>query len=311
VTSESASENHRPSYSLSDLRSDAIARLERVGIDNAANDVSWIISHITTVGRGQLITLGSLNHQQYHDFEEAIGRREQREPLQHILGEAWFRYLTLAVGPGVFVPRPETETLVDIAVAFLRESPPDRETQVVVDLCAGSGAIALAIATEVPRVDVFAVEADPLAAQWTQVNLDRYAADIVARGSSFTLHVEDAGLADELLAELSGRVDVLTCNPPYIPDAAIPRDPEVRDHDPAMALFGGADGLDVVREVIRVAQALVRPGGLLLIEHGDAQGEDGAELGVPATLRAHGGFREVIDHLDLTARPRVTSAIRS
>lgn len=280
---------------MSDLRADAVAKLRAAGIDSAESDVRWL-----------LVAAGDDTEK----FRRMLERRATREPLQHILGEAWFRHLTLQVGPGVFVPRPETEVLVDLALSELSTIRDRADGElVVVDLCTGSGAIALSVAIEGGPLRAYAVEADPGAAEWAARNLVAHEDELAAAGSTLELHVADvADVLNGVLDELAGNVDVVTCNPPYIPSDAIPRDPEVRDHDPAMALYGGLDGLDVVRTVVDVAAGLLKPRGSLFIEHGDMQGNDAGALGVPAVLNDHGAFVSVVDHKDLTDRPRVTSA---
>lgn len=270
------------------------------------------MAHMLGVSRGQLVTRLSLNPAQASEYDELVARRALREPLQHIIGQAWFRYLTLAVGPGVFIPRPETETLVELALGELtrlRRATPDRISKVV-DLCTGSAAIPLAIATEAERVEAYGVELSADALRWATRNVASHQDAILAAGSSLTLLEADATAAAEALADVLGAVDVLTCNPPYIPDAAIPRDQEVRDFDPNIALFGGVDGLAVVRAVIDQAAQLLVVGGYLLIEHGDEQGVAAGELGVPQLLESSPDFTQVQDHFDLAGRPRVTSARR-
>jgi release factor glutamine methyltransferase len=192
---------------------------------------------------------------------------------------------------------------------------------VLVDLCTGSGALALALATEVPGSTVHAVERSAEALAWARRNADEHEPAVRARGSTCTLLDGDATTcagADGPLAHLAGTVDVVVTNPPYVPDDAVPREPEVRDHDPHLALFGGPDGLAVVRPVAEQAVRLLRPGGLLLVEHADAQGEAAGALGVPGVLRAQRdpddpaapAWRDVADHDDLAGRPRVTAALR-
>lgn len=231
-----------------------------------------------------------------------------RTPLQHLLGHAAFRTIELAVGPGVFVPRPETEVLVGEVLAWL-----DQEARggapgdpVVVDLCSGSGAIALAVAAEFPAARVFAVEREDDAFHWLRRNCAATGAVVPIHGDATAV-----GAPGDPRAGLVGRVSVVTrCNPPYIPDACIPRDPEVAAHDPAVALYGGSDGLDVVRGILGPAAALLRRGGLLAIEHSGSRGEQAGPLGVPATVRSAGAFESVRDIEDLTGRPRVTLAAR-
>jgi len=257
-----------------------------------------------------LVTIDALDEDQQRVLAEWVARRARREPLQHILGDAAFRHLTLQVGPGVFVPRPETEVLVDLARDLVdghAHGAGRAVRPVLVDLCAGSGAIALALATECQGVDVWAVELHDPARAWLERNLAAHREPLNAAGSTVTVVVADA-TADPL-PELAGRVDVVTCNPPYIPDEAVPRDPEVARFDPPPALYGGPDGLDVVRGVIATAASLLRPGGWLLVEHGDAQGwQDG---GVPQLLVDHVAFDDVDDRTDLAGRPRVSIARRN
>jgi release factor glutamine methyltransferase len=263
-------------------------------------------------------------------FAALVELRARRVPLQHLTGTAPFRHLELRVGPGVFIPRPETELLVDTALHHLRAGP---SSALVVDLCTGSGALALSLALEAPGCRVVAVEASGAALEWARANLADHASAIRAARSSAELVAADATAVAEpggALEHLRARVDLVVSNPPYIPEGAVPRDPEVRDHDPAVALFGGPDGLDVIRKLQVQAAALLREGGMVLIEHADAQGEDAAEIGVPALLRDQPAravrdqtgsgegpdgpapaWREVVDHLDLSGRPRYTSAIRA
>ena len=225
-------------------------------------------------------------------FAELIERRAAREPLQHLTGTAPFRHLELRVGPGVFVPRPETEMVAQLAIDALRATA-DAEP-IAVDLGTGSGAIALAMATEVPHARVHAAENSVDAFIWAKENFARIAPH--ARLAFIDLA--------EAFGELDGTVSVLVSNPPYVPDAAIPRDPEVRFWDPPAALYGGADGLDVVRTLSRVGLRLLRPGGTLVIEHGEWQGEPIREL------LAADGWRATATHPDLTTRDRATTGIR-
>jgi release factor glutamine methyltransferase len=213
-----------------------------------------------------------------------LAARAARVPLQHLTGTAGFRYLDIAVGPGVFVPRPETELLVDAVLTATRELP----EPIVVDLCAGSGAIGLSVAHEHPRAVVHLVERSELPFQWLTRNA-------VARDR---VHLHHADLAAAPVG-LDGLVDVVVANPPYVPlDERDLVDPEVRDHDPGEALWAGEDGLEVIHRIVERATELLRPGGLLVVEHSDRHGES-----VPALLTA-AGFTDVADHLDLTGRPR-------
>ncbi len=271
-----------------------------------------LLAHVLQVSRADLVFVDSVSAQQRGEFHTAVGRRASREPLQHITGEAWFRHLTLAVGPGVFVPRPETEILVDIALRALSEmrAAHRQPRSTVIDLCAGSAAIPLAIATESSAVDAVGVELSAQAMAWARRNAQQYASELSASDSTLRLVEADAAQAVASLPQYVGRAEIVTSNPPYIPIAGIPRDPEVRDFDPAIALFGGTDGLDIVRAVVTQAADFLVDDGWLLIEHGDEQGTDAGILGVPALIVNSGQFDQVQDHLDLTGRPRVTTARR-
>ena len=221
-----------------------------------------------------------------------------REPLQHLTGVAHFRHLDLAVGPGVFVPRPETEVMTGWVVDAVRERAGEGRAVRVVDLCTGSGAIALSVATEVPESVVHAVELDERAHAWAERNVAASAA-----ADRVDLRLGDMATA---LHELDGTVDVVSGNPPYIPMAAYDSvAPEVRDHDPALALWSGEDGLDALRVVATTAARLLAPGGLVAIEHAEVQAES-----APQVLACDGRWREVRDHVDLTGRPRFVTAER-
>jgi release factor glutamine methyltransferase len=221
-----------------------------------------------------------------------VSERRARVPLQHLTGRAGFRRLDLAVGPGVFVPRPETELVAGIAIAEAR----GRATPTVVDLCTGSGAIALAVADEVPGARVHAVELGPEAHAWAERN-------VADTRLPVDLRLGDATTA---FPELEGQVDVVVSNPPYIPTGMVPLDPEVRDHDPELALYGGSeDGLRIPLAVAARGARLLRPGGLLVMEHADSQGES-----LPAALHRTCHWQDVTDHPDLTGRPRAVTARR-
>ncbi|GAA1306306.1 release factor glutamine methyltransferase [Planotetraspora silvatica] len=269
----------------------ATARLAEAGVPSPRTDAEEIAAFVHGVSRGTLHTVKDADFDAL--FWEGIARREAREPLQHITGRAYFRYLSLEVGPGVFVPRPETEVVAGWAIDRLREM--DVTSPVVVDLGTGSGAIALSIAQEVALAQVHAVEIDPVAYGWAKRN-------ILEHGQGRTsLHPED--LAD-CLPELNGRVDLVISNPPYIPPGAIPRDPEVRDYDPSRALYGsGDDGLDEVRAVERTARRLLRPGGFVAVEHADEQGNS-----VYWLFPEEKGWRDVRLRQDLTGRDRFVTA---
>lgn len=233
-------------------------------------------------------------------LDDLVARRAAREPLQHILGVSWFRHLELAVGPGVFVPRPETELLVDAALVALDDAPPESSgLPVVVDLCAGSGAVGLSVAQERAMhgrpTEVHLVDVDDAALPWLRRNAGVLSAAYPL--ASLTVHHADLATAP---AGLDGSVDVVTANPPYLPIAATAAlDPETARHDPAIALWGGEDGLDVVRRVVLAARRLLRPGGTLVVEH-----DSGHDL---SGLLAE--WRDVRPRADLTVRPRFTTAV--
>jgi release factor glutamine methyltransferase len=274
----------------------AAARLAEAGVDSPRADAEQIAAHVHGVGRGELHRVPDSGFNPR--FWDEIARREAREPLQHITGHAYFRYLDLEVGPGVFVPRPETEVMTGWAIDRLREM--DVTEPVVADLGTGSGAIALAIAQEVPRSRVHAVEADPLAREWAQRNIARCADTAPHTAGRVTLHGEDFGQA---LTDLDGRVDLVISNPPYIPwGASVP--PEVGEYDPATALWGGTDGMDAVKVVEQAARRLLRPGGLVAVEHGAPQGA--AVYWVFAEER---GWRDPRNHKDLARRDRFVTAV--
>jgi release factor glutamine methyltransferase len=278
----------------STLLTDAARRLADAGVESARVDADLLLAHVLGVPRSRLLTLDELPEADAVRFGALIDQRADRVPLQHLTGRAPFRYLELAVGPGVFVPRPETEQLAGWVLEQLEGIP----APVVVDLGAGSGALALSVAHEHPGARVTAVERDPGAIEWTRHN----AAARAAAGDSPVAVVEGDMTDPALLGDLDGQVDLVVSNPPYVPDGArVPR--EVADHDPPMALWGGPDGLDVVRGLLVTAARLLRPGGRLGIEHADQQGS-----ALPALVRAHGAFTDVDDHADLAGRPRYTTA---
>ena len=287
----------------------AAATLAAAGVPSPDHDARRLLAAAAGVEMSRLPLLTVVPPESVQRFAALVDRRAAREPLQHILGACPFRHIELLVGPGVFVPRPETEILVQAALDALAR--PGAAT--AVDLCSGSGAMALSLAVERGGTEVWAVEADPAAFDWLQRNVAALQPRLRAAGSHVHPVLADVaaiGTARDPLAALRGRVDVVASNPPYIPDAAVPRDPEVARHDPGAALFGGPDGLAVVRSVAAAARHLLRPDGLLLIEHGDLQGEAAGASGVPALLRARGDavWADVTDHHDLAARPRFTTA---
>jgi release factor glutamine methyltransferase len=273
----------------------AASRLAEAGVESPRTDAELIAAHVHGVARGALHTVpdAAFDPRYWDD----VARRASREPLQHITGRAYFRYLELDVGPGVFVPRPETEVMTGWAIDRLREM--DSAEPVVADLGTGSGAIALAIAQEVPGAVVHAVEADPLAGQWAERNIARCARAAPHTAGRVTLHGGDFATA---LPDLGGAVDLVISNPPYIPAGSwVP--PEVGEYDPATALWGGTDGLDAIRVIEQTARRLLRPDGLVAVEHGAPQG-----LAVYWVFAEENGWRGTRNHADLSGRDRFVSA---
>lgn len=270
----------------------AADRLRSAGVASPEHDAAELLAHVHGLERKTLFKVDTVDGELAERFDALIERRAAREPLQHLTGAAFFRHVELAVGPGVFVPRPETELLAGWAIERASAVLARGRTPVVVDLCTGSGAIAKAVADEVPDADVHAVELDESAHDWAERNLT---------GTGVDLRHGDMGTAfDDLL----GAVDVVVCNPPYIPlEAWESVAAEARDHDPHLALFSGDDGLDAIRVLAVRAALLLRPGGVVGAEHADAQGESS-----PAVFAATGRWVEVVDHLDLAGRPRFTTA---
>ncbi|HEU4568489.1 MAG TPA: peptide chain release factor N(5)-glutamine methyltransferase [Marmoricola sp.] len=270
------------------------ARLAEAGVPSPRFDAEELVAHVAGVERRDLLRLDEVSDEARTRLAALVDRRAAREPLQHLLGRAWFRHVELAVGPGVFVPRPETELVAGEAVDEARRLVRERGRALVVDLCTGSGAIALAVADEVPQARVHAVELSPDAHRWAARNL---------AGRGVDLRLGDMG---EAFGDLDGTVDVVVSNPPYIPVGAEIRDPEVAEHDPALALWSGDDGLDAMRVLEQAAARLLVPGGLLVAEHADLQGET-----APAVFTATGRWFDVADHPDLAGRPRYVTARRA
>lgn len=284
-----------------DLRAalrEAVRLLTAAGVPSPEHDARALAAHALGLERLEPVVAPAPPPDFFPAFAALVGRRVAREPLQHIVGSAAFRYLTLTVRPGVFVPRPETEMVAQQAIDEARRVAAAGRVPVVVDLCCGTGAIALATATEVPASLVSAVDASDEAVALTRHNAEACGARVRIEGGDAT--------DPTLLADLDGAVDVVVSNPPYIPSGAVPLDPEVRDHDPALALYGGgADGLAVPRGVIARAVVLLREGGLLVMEHADVQGAE-----VRDAVTATGAFAQVVTLPDLTGRDRMVMARR-
>ncbi|WP_167132356.1 peptide chain release factor N(5)-glutamine methyltransferase [Paramicrobacterium chengjingii] len=287
-----------PNRTVPDVLDAAATALSRSGIATADVDAELLVGHVLRLGRGEVqaarLTGRRMLTRDVELVENLVRRRATREPLQHITGVAGFRRLELRVGPGVFVPRPETEQVTQIAIDALLALP--HSSPVAIDLGTGSGAIALSMALEVPSARIYAVENSVDAFLWASENARRVGAP------NARLVFDDLG---DALPELNGTASVVISNPPYIPDAAAPLDPEVRFFDPAAALYGGEDGLDVVRALSSTAARLLHPGGTLVIEHGERQGE-----AIRAILAAD-GWRAPATFPDFTMRDRATTAIRA
>ena len=265
----------------------AAARLTTAGVPSPRHDAEVLAAHVLGVDRKELVQRDTIDELAYGRL---VDRRAAREPLQHLTGKAAFRHIEVAVGPGVFIPRPETEATADAAIEHAKQL----DQAVVADLYAGSGVIALSIVDEVPEATVHAVEALDSAFGWLKRN---------TAGTSVVIHHADVA---GCLPELSGYVDVVVANPPYIPIGAHIRDPEVASHDPAPALWSGSDGLDAMRVLEATAARLLRPGGLLVAEHSDMQ-----EVLAPTVFVETARWFDVTDHHDLAGRPRYLTARRA
>jgi release factor glutamine methyltransferase len=279
----------------------AIMEAERIlagaGVATPRVDAELLAAHVLGVERTRLPLVPLVDPPVIEAIGRLVAERARRVPLQHLTGRAAMGAITLEVGPGVFVPRPETELLLAFGLSTLEGV----RAPTVVDLCAGSGALALAVANARPDAAVHAVELDPAALAWARRNAEHRAA-----AGDTPVHLHAGDVADPtLLTDLDGRVDLVLCNPPYVPEGTgIP--PEVRDHDPPHAVFAGPDGLDVIRPVIACAARLLRPGGSVAIEHDDTHAE-----AVPALLSARRVLTDIAEHPDLTGRPRYATARRA
>jgi release factor glutamine methyltransferase len=280
---------------LSEALANAIQHLAQAGVPSPQADATWLLCHVLGIDRSDLLTKitfdEEFSEQAANDLSQALARRAAREPLQHITGVAAFRSLELKVGPGVFIPRPETEQVVQYAIDYLKQLPVSGRA---IDLGTGSGAIAIAIAKEVPQTQVYAVELSESAYKFAEGNIKANQVSVELR----------LGAMQEVVSDLVGQLDVVISNPPYIPNSAIPIDPEVRDFDPELALYGGEDGLDVIRDISGIGAALLRKGGLLVLEHADGQSEAIREL------LLNDGWFNVAAFQDAALRFRTITAIR-
>ncbi|MCV7175467.1 peptide chain release factor N(5)-glutamine methyltransferase [Mycolicibacterium sphagni] len=268
----------------------ATVALAEAGIDSASTDAELLAAHLAGVNRGRLAVIDEPDADFFRRYDELIGARSRRIPLQHLTGSAAFGPLELRVGPGVFIPRPETEALLEWALA---QRLPERP--VIVDLCTGSGALAIALAAHWPRARVIAVDDDATALDYARRNAEATTVELVQADVT----------VPGLLAELTGSVDLVVSNPPYIP-AGADLEPEVADHDPAHALFGGADGMAVITPIARLAGGWLTPGGLFAVEHDDTTSRKTVE-----TIENTKLFTDITPRRDLAGRPRFVTACRT
>lgn len=270
--------------------------LEQAGVASPRNDAELIAAHVLGIDRGRLPLTPLVDPPVVESMRRVVEQRAKRVPLQHLTGWAALGDITVDVGAGVFVPRPETELLLEWGLKLLK----GREYPVVVDLCTGSGALALAVASARPDAVVYAVDNDPTALAWARHN-----ADARAEAGDTPVRLYSGDVTDPtVFAELDGLVDLVLCNPPYVPEGTeVPR--EVSDHDPPQAVFAPGGGLAVIRHVVGMAARLLKPGGGVAMEHDDTHG--GA---VPELLRARKVLTDVRDHQDLAGRARFATALR-
>jgi len=278
---------------------DATERLTRSGVASPQVDAELLLAHVTGASRGEVLawvhTDRSLTADQVVDWDRLLARREKREPLQHLTGTAAFMSFEVSVGPGVFVPRPETQALVEAAIDQALAMAVGEEGVRILDLCSGSGVVAISLARAIPHANVSAVEASPEALAYLERNVENLAPNIRVVALSVAECAEEFG---------DSGFDMILANPPYVPVSEVPNDPEVATYDPAMALFGGADGLDIVHHIQALANSHLRPGGYLAIEHSNLQGD-----AVRAIMNS-AGMRSVSTEKDFAERERFTHGFR-
>lgn len=281
--------------SLAEAVREATTLLADAGVPSPRVDAELLADHLLGVGLGRLRAMLLGDSPEPDGYAELVAERARRVPLQHITGVAHFRYLQLAVGPGVFIPRPETESVVQLVIDWLKagDRQHGRNHPKVVDLGTGSGAIAGSIALEVPGAEVYAVEFSEFAHAWAARNLAPLGVKLL-RGD-----LRDA------LPDHNGTFDAVVSNPPYIPAEAVPNEPEVALHDPPEALYGGgADGMELPTAAAASAARLLVPGGYFVMEHAEVQA-----AWIAAMLKNSGDWSEVTTHLDLNGKERATSAV--
>lgn len=285
--------------SASQLRATGARRLAEAGIDSAGADSAWLLSHVLGVEPGRLLLVDEVSDDDQAAFATLVERRATRTPLQHLTEQAYFAGVELAVGPGVFIPRPETELLVEWATAQARELSAHERPLRIVDLCSGSGALALAIATAVPSAQVIAVERSPHALAYLRRNVVAQPAAVAER-----VRVIAGDVADPAVLEACGPQDLIVSNPPYVP-ASAPVSPEVA-HDPADAVFSGESGMDLIDTMVPLIASALVPGGAVAVEH-----DDTTAAATAVVFERTGLFSQVRSHDDLTGRPRYVTARRN
>ncbi|OBJ51695.1 peptide chain release factor N(5)-glutamine methyltransferase [Mycobacterium sp. 1423905.2] len=264
--------------------------LAQAGIVSARFDAEELAAHLTGTDRGRLALVESPDHAFFAQYHEVVAARSRRVPLQHLLGTAAFGPVVLQVGPGVFVPRPETESMLEWATTQRLPAQP-----VIVDLCTGSGALAIALAEHYPTARILGVDNSETALRYARRNAEATTVELVRADVT----------GPEALTDLTGSVDLVVANPPYVPDGAN-LEAEVAQHDPPQAVFGGPDGMTVVTAVVALAGRLLRPGGLFAVEHDDSTSAATVEC-----VAGTGVFAEIAARKDLTGRPRFVTARRS
>lgn len=271
--------------------------LSDAGVESARNDAELLAAHVLGVERGELPLVPLVDPPVVEALGQLVAQRAKRIPLQHITGWAAIGNITVDVGPGVFVPRPETDLVLSWGLDVLAP----RAHPVVVDLCTGSGALALAVAHARPDAQVYAVDNDTAALAWARRNADKR-----AEAGDTPVRLYSGDVTDgRLFAELDGLVDLVLCNPPYVPiGKSLP--PEVAEHDPEHAVFAADGGLALIKSVVTLAARLLRSGGGVAIEHDDDHGQ-----AVPALLSQRRVLSEATGHADLAGRPRFATARRT
>ena len=285
--------------SLEAALSDAVSRLTKAGVPSPQVDAEFLLAHVLGIGRGEVLAKAhhgtNLDDAHRETFDALVARRESREPLQHLLGSAPFMSFEVRVGPGVFVPRPETESLAVHAIQAATSMAVGERGLRIVDLCAGSGVLAIALARAIPHASIQALEVSGEALPYLRENIRELAPEV---------EIIEGSVEEWSQAVTDNSVDVVVSNPPYVPTAEVPNDPEVQLFDPKLALYGGDDGLEVIRDIVAGTVRALRPGGVLMLEHSNLQGAS-----VRRVLEER-GFRSVSTEQDLVGRDRFTQGYR-